>query len=147
MKNYISLALCIGFILSFVTLNAQSSAQVVSSNSEYTIIHANDLKDITNGNTRGGGFPWEGCREFTVTIDVEIFSIETTVLLCCVQGVCIPNVTGGSEIENRSSNRVYVKNSSSLQVGNFTIRILEGYYNLNNDNEITNLTYEITKTR
>ena len=95
--------------------------------------------------TSGQFFPMNGCHVFTVELSLEIFTIGTSVQICCACAVCIPS---GNNIEGLPSgtSEVNLSKSNTVQHGEYNISIAKGRYAVDRNGQLKNLKYKVTKS-
>ena len=136
MKNFRTI--CIAFLLTgtfFLSASMQAQTQGV--------ITTQDLSEVSAINGTKIGFPWNGCHEFEVEIGVGPFQVTTTVVICCVQGLCYPVFGQNIGNKNAGQGRTKISNSTSIDYGGYMISIADGTYTVTSKNEIKNLVYKL----
>jgi hypothetical protein len=107
------------------------------------------VSDLTTITSSSGGspevWPWNGCREFEVTLKLKVMEIQTHVTICCSMGICQPVNQQRNQIEPNS--KVEVVQSSVVQVENYRISIARGIYSTNSEGNLKNLKYLIKTNR
>jgi len=136
MKNFKTI--CIAFLLAgsfFLSSTMQAQSQGV--------ITTQDLSEISAINGTKMGFPWNGCHEFEVEIGVGPIQVTTTVIICCVQGVCNPvfGQNGGNKSVGAGATKI--SNSTSIDYGGYMISIADGTYSVTSKSEIRNVVYKL----
>lgn len=147
------LLLCIALLVLAITqANAQKNNgsqhhQIIKSTPSYELVATRDLSWIQPTGQRSTGFPWNGCGEFTITIDLIYMQVETVVVVCCVQGICIPNVQLPVQVDISDSEPLEITQSSTEVVGNHQISIRPGTYTVGEDGGIQDLTYLVRTSK
>lgn len=109
-------------------------------------ITTQDLSEVSSINGTRVGFPWSGCHEFEVEVGVGPFQVTTTVVICCVEGLCYP-VFGQNINKSVDNGKAVISKSSSIYYGGYNISILSGTYSVNNKKEISNLVYKLVPSK
>lgn len=102
--------------------------------------------DQKNPNSRNLDiFPWNGCNDFEVTIDLEYVQVTTTIRVCCTMGICIPHGTVGTREVTTFPPTVEILTSSSVDYNGQQISIAKGEYRLDSTGKLQGLRYKVTK--
>ncbi|MBT8387409.1 MAG: hypothetical protein KJO12_08340 [Ignavibacteria bacterium] len=88
------------------------------------------------------------CQDVSVTIDLQFVQIETTITICCSTDpyICLPIIEMRTLEQNgQAPNDLEIVHSASIDQGGYSLRVKKGHYDLNEQGEITNLKYHLTK--
>lgn len=134
-------------------ISSSTIAQEIPSHLEGNIIHSTpklttvaceDLSWlIRNPTQRNVGFPWNGCGEFTITVNLEFIEIETVVVVCCVEGICIPNIQLPNNVDLPDDLIATIEDSDSVRVGAALVSIRPGSYAFHRNGELIGLQYQV----
>ena len=137
MKNFfltIASLLILGFNL--VAQNASTSSSFVT----------NDLSTVIDKHNKSPEvWPWNGCKEFTITVQIKVVEVEFVTLICCTQGVCFPQNTQKSPFSGHK--QIDITSSSKVNYGNYTIKIANGTYLIDKHGRPMNLNYVVEKNK
>lgn len=123
-------------ILSF-NLNAQS---IQTGNSFIT----NDLSSLISKNNKNPEvWPWNGCKEFTISVKLKVVEVEFITLICCTQGVCVPYNTKKSPFAGQK--QITITSSSKVHFDEYIISVASGTYNIDSQGRPMNLNYHVKK--
>jgi len=142
----INFRLFFAFVLFFlIALN--STAQNSTETTDLKTFHEFD----GNQNNRTSGWPWNGCKEFTITIIVGGIEVEFNVLNCCVMGICqdasvwafFYDMTFDRSVvkDPKDIKEIKVIRSKEVRIGNYKVRVKEGVYQLDKEGRPKNLVY------
>lgn len=90
-------------------------------------------------------FPWNGCNDFEITIDLEYVQITTTITVCCAMGLCIPHGTVDNRQVTTFPATVQIISSNSVDYNGQQISIAKGEYRLDSTGKLQELRYKVTK--
>ena len=102
---------------------------------------------IQNPTQRNLGFPWNGCGEFTITVNLDLIEIETVVVVCCVEGICIPNIQLPNHVDLPDDLIARIGDSDSLRVGTTLVSIRPGDYKIGRNGDLFQVAYEVQLTK
>lgn len=122
---------------------------IIDSNKDEDIFVTDDLSDIFvyENNSRTIGFPWNGCHEFTVTIDLELGQVTTVIMLCCTRGVCIPHTQLAEQVNVNNLSTAEIVQSTLSRSGNYTIAVEKGRYGIDKAGQLKDLKYRVTRKK
>jgi len=115
-----------------------SNARIVNSKQLYETLKT----DMTNPLTR------DFCQEITITVDIVIGEITTTILVCCSTEIfiCMPASSGNIKNSNNEyPNDLEITSSASVIQNGYRISIVNGTYKLNKKGEVLGLKYKMVK--
>lgn len=115
--------------------------QIIESNESYDLVSCSDLTWVNSSGQRTTGFPWNGCGEFVVTIDLVYVQVETVIVVCCVEGICIPNVQLPQGVEINDGQQIGITQSSIEQIGSYQISVRPGQYIVQENGRLLDLNY------
>ena len=90
-------------------------------------------------------FPWNGCNDFEVTIDLEYVQVTTTIRVCCTMGICIPHGTVGTREVTTFPPTVQILTSNYVEYNGQQISIAKGEYKVDSSGKLQELRYKVTK--
>ncbi|PQB05147.1 hypothetical protein [Aureitalea marina] len=90
-------------------------------------------------------FPWNGCNDFEVTIDLEYVQVTTTIMVCCAMGICIPHGTVSNREVTRFPATIEIVSSNYVDYNGQKISIALGTYAIDSSGKLQELRYKVIK--
>ena len=114
---------------------------MIESTASFDLVSCSNLSWIYESGQRTTGFPWNGCGEFVVTVDLVYVQVETVIVVCCVDGICIPNVQLPEGVEISDGQQIGITRSSIEQIGSYQISLRPGQYIVRENGRVQDLNY------
>jgi len=133
-------------VLTLIFLNLSYGQEELDKKKAFSTTDLSFLATDKNQDSKIAIWPFNGCKEFSVTFTSGIgIEIEFSIINCCVRGVCayagkqnpLKNVLG-----KELPKQIQIKNSSEVLHENYLIKIKDGLYNIDmKTGEIKDLEY------